>query len=152
MKIRIAKIRQRLSALKLGPKLRLLKKGVKPLKHLLPVIALIYPLNSYAVEIVNKVDENRYANTNSPTFRHLAISLLGLSKCSDPCLTSIQKIIYCARPCCLIAGLTSGYVSKSSPFGSRVHKLSSLCCASSWSAYTFLVFLDPEKLEIKKNK
>jgi hypothetical protein len=151
VKIKIAKIKQRLSTLKVSSKLRFLKKCVKPLKYLLPAIFLTYPLSSYAVE-VNNVEENTCPNTKSAALKHLVLSLIGIAKCKDPSATTLQKVIYCARPCCMVAGLTSGYVSEFSTPGSRVHKFASLCCASSWSAYSFLVFFDPEKLKTKNNK
>jgi hypothetical protein len=158
------RIRKRLSRLKLGAKMETLNKNIRarPLKYVLSLIVFItlsYPLNSYAEEtvdsldkLVDKADKNTCSSSRVSKFRHLVISLIGLKKCLDPRATRIQKALYCSRPCCLVTGLAASYLSEHSTFGSPIHKIATVCCASSWSAYTFLLFFDSEKIEIKADK
>jgi hypothetical protein len=67
------------------------------------------------------------------------MSVLGLSKCFDPRATKLQKLLYCTRLCCLLAGITAGYIAEKTSVTSKTHKIASICCSSSWAVYTILL-------------
>ena len=118
----------------------------------MPIIFLIlldYPLNSYAEEVEKGVCAS-HPKTSLDKFKELVISAIGLKKCFDPSASALQKALSCSKPCCIIAGLTSGYVAENSAVDTKVHTVATLCCVSSWNAYAVLLYANRKKTIISK--
>jgi hypothetical protein len=153
------KLKQKISNLKIRERLtkyKIKEKMIKSSKILLPIIFvgfLVYPLDAYAEEITglaNKAGEKTCPNTKLGQAKELGISLIGLKKCLDPCATPLQKVLYCSRPCCILAGITSACVAEKSPVGSKMHAVATACCIASWNTYGLLLVVDRDKTRIKK--
>lgn len=72
-----------------------------------------------------------------------------MRKCLNPNVTTLQKVIYCSKPCCLVMTITSLAVIENTPIGSKLHSAAAYCCATSSLAYAGLRAFDKEKLVIK---
>lgn len=150
------KLREKVKKLKIKEKINILKEDIRarPLNYVIPIIFIVildYPLTSYAEYIGKDTCPNPSPpKSNLDKYRELGLSVLGLKKCLDPCVTPFQNVWYCTRPCCIIAGLTAGCIAEKSPIGTPLHKAASVCCASSWATYVVLINLDPKKTLISK--
>ena len=153
------KLKERLKKIKIRQRLVNLKEKIKqrPLKYVIPIVILVIsgsPLYSYAEEITG-ADKGTCPNPKGPKskldqYRELGISIIGLKKCLDPRSTPLRKALYCSRPCCIVAGLTSGFIVEKSAIDTPLHKAAAVCCALSWSTYGVLLFFDQDKTKIKQ--
>lgn len=125
----------------------------KPTKIIYPLIfgmLLFTPLRALAAEGVVKPDSDVDAKKGRRGgVGSLVSSTIGLKECFDPTVPLTIKAVYCTKPCCVLAGLTAGCIADNSPVGSKIHKAATLCCLTSWSVYSYLVFACPSKLEGK---
>lgn len=109
------------------------------------IFLVLAPVRAYAQE----VSDQKPPQTINEKAVAIAQTATGLSKVLDPSTTALQKVVFGSRACCLVSGLTFGYVASKSPIGSKVNKAATLCCVGSWNAYAALLFLNENKLTQK---
>lgn len=109
------------------------------------IFLLFAPIKAYAQEVTDQ----KPPQTKSDKALAVVQTVTGIKKVFDPSTTGLQKVIFGSRACCLVSGLTFGYVANKSPIGSKAHAAATACCIGSWNAYGILLVLDKNRLTEK---
>jgi hypothetical protein len=107
---------------------------------ILPISIII--LGSRPANGIEKTGENLKLSSSN---RQLFLSILGIKKCLDSTTTPMDKVRFCSRPCCLLMGLTSQYITENVTPYSKLHYLATACCTLSINLYAASLLYNGKK-------